>query len=237
MTSIPSFAASGFAGEKLANTSAGNFLKFEDDKPLRIYFMHEFAAPAGEEETGNNGVIAYRQMAIYKDDARFTLPEDVNAVTFPDLGDDAGEVGRLLGLKPNFRALAIVGIDGDDSGKEYVWAFSNAVHKQLAAIASEANLKGVVLKITRSGKGFKTKYSIVQTNKRIDVKGEPATDLVDYLGEERTREDIIAKLVELDCGLWPPEGGDPFAKKIAPKTTKPKTSEPVVATEDEYESV
>lgn len=236
MTPVPSFVQSGAQGESLANVS-GNFVKFEENKPVKLFLLHNFEAPEGEDPSGNNSVLSYRQYAIYDNDKRYVLPEGTKAITFPELGG-ADDVGKLLGLKSSYRGLAIVMIEGEE--KESVWAFPISVYKQLLEINSEYDtLKGRVLKVTRTGTGLSTKYNIVPTKTQVAIENEPETDLVDFVGDERTREDIIAKLVAADTGIWPPIGGDPYAP--AKKTTKKGVTKPAAEeapeTEDEYETV
>lgn len=110
-----------------------------------------------------------------------------------------------LGLKPGYRAFIPVLVKGDEEQKPRIWSMPISAHRALCDIAEMQDLKGLVVKVKRTGTGLKTKYVIistarvVNTNKIADIPN--ADDIVSRLGPE-TREEIIAMIEERAGRKW-----------------------------------
>lgn len=238
--SFPSFIKSGSHGKEL--TTRGNYLRIEAGKSVRVVCLTDIDAPDGVEPNGSNGIISFQQYVLWKD--RDESSADAGgSPTFPSIGGP-GDPGKLLGLTPKFKALAIVAqlppgpLTSDVELTETIWPMTISVFRQLTSIreAIGESIKGLVLNVRREGEGMKTKYTVVSTGKTLAISEEPITNLLDAVGP-KTREDIIEMLVK--SGDWPPPGGDPFDVTVtspSPKakaTTKPATkpmAKPVTTT-------
>jgi hypothetical protein len=207
MSNVPSFIKAGQAGNDIAS-GGGKFLKLESGKPREIIPLTGVEPPDGEEPNGSNSIISFNQYAIWKDN----LPDGVRSPVFPAIGGKS-DPGAMLGLEPRFKGFMLVIEKGGED--ELVWPFTVSVFKQLCELESTLgeSIKGMILKVSRTGEGLKTKYRVVATGKRVAINGEPETDLMEHVGPT-TREEIVEMLEA--AGEWPPVGGDPFAK---PKTT------------------
>lgn len=200
-SSMPSFVKGGEQGGVLLNK--GTFLKLESGKPLEIVPLTGVNPPPGELMSGHNCLMSFQQYTLWLDD----LPTGKFSPSFPNLGGK-GEVGQVLGLTPTFRCMMLVMVNGEED--EQIWAFGKQVFSQLVEIEQAAgeSIRGLVLRVSKTGEKMQTKYRVVPTSRRVPVSGEPETDLTKFVGPT-TREEIIKLLVEVDA--WPPPGGDPLA--------------------------
>jgi len=103
-----------------------------------------------------------------------------------------------LGVKPSdkkYKAfLPVLMSDGEQA----IWAMSKTVHGSVLDIAdATGRLKGVNLRIKRTGKGLQTRYSLVPLGTFTDVKRQPPVDVYSRLGPltlEGVRELVADKL-------------------------------------------
>lgn len=107
---------------------------------------------------------------------------DVNpAILAPCLGNGcpACAIGNIAKYKA-FLAVAVKSEEGETQSK--ILVLGTQIARQLEMIAEEVGeLKGAVLKVRRDGKGFKTKYTVIATGKRVNVDAIAALDPVDHV--------------------------------------------------------
>lgn len=110
-----------------------------------------------------------------------------------------------LGLKPGYRAFIPVLVKGDEEQKPRIWSMPISAHRALCDIAEMQDLKGLVVKVKKTGTGIKTKYVIVSTARVANIKKvediPTADDIISRLGPE-TREGIIAMIEERAGRKW-----------------------------------
>lgn len=232
---LPGFLKSGSAG--LSEVGGNKFVKVETGQSVEIIPLTSVEPPYGEEANGSNSVLSFNQYTKWMDD----LPDGALSPMFPAIGGPS-DPGKMLGLESRFRALLLCLVKGEEEEKVFVMGVS--VFKQLIDIEQaldEKSIKGKVLKVSKTGSGLRTKWRIVPTGKSVEFEGEPETNLVDHVGPT-TREEIIEMLTKAE--LWPPEGGDPYAKKtklgagkskIEQKPSSKKPVKPPVEDDDEEE--
>ena len=103
-----------------------------------------------------------------------------------------------LGLKPGYRAFMPVLVKDDESGEPRLWSMPISVHRQLCVIGDMDELKGMVVRVKKTGAGMKTKYVLVSTGRRTDIKKvaiPSPEDIISRLGPE-DRESIIQLIEE-----------------------------------------
>lgn len=217
MTTLPSFIKAGAAGSEIAE-SGSKFIKPEEGKVLSIIPLTGIDAPEGEEPNGSNCVISFNQYSIWMD--REDLPDGVMSPMFPALGGPS-DPGAMLGHKPAFRAMLICMVEGDENHEERILPMGKSVFKQLCDIETMngESIRGQIIKIKREGSGRSTKYKVVGTSRRVEIEGDPETNLLEHTGPT-TRAAIIELLSK--AGIWPPEGGDPYAEASKPGKAKTK---------------
>lgn len=119
-------------------------------------------------------------------------------VTYPCIGKDCP--GEEIGNEPRLTYYLPVLLKGETQAR--IYPFHVKVAKQFEAIEDsidEKTIKGMVFKVTRSGAGKLTNYTVVALGKKVDVEGIEVPEYQTFLGPQ-TREGIIALLT--DRGLW-----------------------------------
>ena len=123
------------------------------------------------------------------------------AIFHPCIGKDCP--GEAAGNEPRFKGyLPVMKKDGE----VLVFPFTISVYNQLEELEDEIDgtLQGYVIKFSRRGSGFSTKYSVLGVGKRIEVDGVEAPDFISQLGPQ-TREEILALLEANDVELVGPD--------------------------------
>lgn len=99
-----------------------------------------------------------------------------------------------LGVDRRYRAYLPLVVDGEVK----VWSMGKMAHVQLLDIAdASGELKGLEIRIKRTGSGLTTRYSIVPKGKRHDVSRYEEPDVIAMLGpitSDEVREMITEKL-------------------------------------------
>lgn len=132
-------------------------------------------------------IISVDQCAIWLDDGKspvwvYTGPEDP---------------AHALGVEKRYRAYLPVLVDGEPK----VWSMGKQSHGAVLDIADAgASLKGMMVRIKRTGEKLRTKYSIVPMGKRKDVSDVEEVDVISMLGPTDTSdvEAMLAKRFEYD---------------------------------------
>lgn len=244
-SALPTFAK---AGDKGQDFSSGKILpKMKAGEILEIVALTGVNPPEGETPTGSNCICAFQEYTLWIDRG---ADEKGFSPSFPNIGGPE-EIGALLGLQPRFKGMMLVARKGEE--EEKILTMGVQVYNQLVEIEKTLgeSIKGQVLRIKRVGSGQNdTKYTVIQTGKRVTIEGDPETDMVPFMGP-LTREGIVAMLEK--AGQWPPKSdADSFddseddedevpKKKSTTKTgssSKPspaKPSKPIVEDDDEVE--
>lgn len=136
-------------------------------------------------------ILATEQCAIWMKDGN----SPVWVYTGPD--DPCHE----LGVKRTYKAyLPILELVDGKPGDVAIWAISKQVHIALLDIAdASGELKGLELRVKRTGTALATRYSVVPRGKRRDVRGVEEVDVIASLGpltSEGVKEHIARKLGE-----------------------------------------
>lgn len=139
-------------------------------------------------------IIRYEQVGIWVKGVK-------NPPTWPYTGDQ--DPMHDLGLKKTYRAiLPVLEIDsetGDATVK--AWGISKTVHSALLEIADEhGQLRGLPIKVRRTGKELQTKYNLTARAKRRNVDDVAEPDVIPLIGPltlEGVRE-MIAKRFDKD---------------------------------------
>ena len=110
-----------------------------------------------------------------------------------------------LGIKPGYRAFIPVLVKGDEEQKPRIWSMPISAHRALCDIAEMQDLKGLVVKVKKTGTGIKTKYTIVSTARVVNIKKvediPSSEDIINRLGPE-DRAGIIAMIEERAGRKW-----------------------------------
>jgi hypothetical protein len=129
-------------------------------------------------------ILACEQCAIWLDAGN----SPVWVYTGPD------DPSHDLGVDRRYRAYLPVLVDGEVK----VWSMGKMAHVQLLDIAdASGELKGLEIRIKRTGSGLTTRYSVVPKGKRHDVSRIEEPDVIAMLGpitSEEVREMITEKL-------------------------------------------
>lgn len=129
-------------------------------------------------------ILACEQCAIWLDAGN----SPVWVYTGPD------DPSHDLGVDRRYRAYLPVVVDGEVK----VWSMGKMAHVQLLDIAdASGELKGLEIRIKRTGSGLTTRYSVVPKGKRHDVSRIEEPDIITMLGpitSEEVREMITEKL-------------------------------------------
>lgn len=127
--------------------------------------------------------------------------ENGKGVSFPcrDQENLRDCIGVKLGFKPKPKYFLTV---MDENKNILVWQFGVGIYKDLLQVEKVINrdLEGVVISVSREGKGLSTKWSVMPTGRSVSVaklklKGDDYPDL-DELLDNRTDEQIIKALDE-----------------------------------------
>lgn len=102
--------------------------------------------------------------------------------------------GCRAGNNPKFKAfLPVVTREGEQK----VYSFGISVARQLEDYEAElGTIAGKVVKVKRTGSGFKTRYSLVLTGKEIDVSKFTVMDIIPLLGpddEKKARQILVER--------------------------------------------
>lgn len=221
MSNLPDFLRPGDDAESISTTS-GQFIKLQDGDSVDIIPLTGFNPPKGEEANGSNCAISYNRYVIWMDEGK--RPKDENgepklSPMFPQISTDKNEdPGAVIGYTPRFCCLLIVLKEEELSSgrpREYILDMTVTVYRQFKKLEEAfGSIKGKVLRLSREGTGLKTRYTLMNVGRTVNISGEPTIDLTDFIGPS-TREGIIEELEEF--GLWPPEGGDPLKKSKKPE--------------------
>lgn len=129
-------------------------------------------------------ILACEQCAIWLD----TGNSPVWVYTGPD------DPSHDLGVDRRYRAYLPLLVDGEVK----VWSMGKMAHIQLLDIAdASGELKGLEVRIKRTGSGLSTRYSIVPKGKRHDVSHIEEPDVIGMLGpitSDEVKEMIVEKL-------------------------------------------
>lgn len=180
-------------------------------------------------------IIAVEQCAIWLEDGNspvwvYTGPEDPSH----DLGVDRA-----------YRAYLPLLVDGEVQ----VWGMSKTVHRTILDIAdASGELKGLELRVKRTGSGLATRYSVVPKGKRRDVSRIEEVDVIAMLGPitpEGVREYLTKKfdldsydeVVERYAGKRGGVSRRSTEAEAEEKPAKKKAKAPVVEDEDEIDDL
>lgn len=128
------------------------------------------------------------------------------AIYYPCIGPDCP--GEEVGNEPRFKGYLPIALK---DGTVAVYPFTISVYKQLEAIEDELpdkSLAGYLLKISKSGAGLRTRYTVMPLGKSVDISSFEEPDFIDQLGPQ-TREEIVELLEE--NGFVFEEGAAPSA--------------------------
>jgi hypothetical protein len=153
-----------------------NWLKIEPGQTLDVVSLVEV------EE-----IISCEQCAIWLEEGNspvwvYTGPEDPS---------------HELKIEKRYKAYLPVLVDGETK----VWSMGKGAHSQVLDIADAVGeLKGLEIRIKRTGNGLSTRYSIVNRGKRHDVSRHAEVDVIAMLGPITPGEvqDMIAQKLGMD---------------------------------------
>lgn len=143
---------------------------------------------------------------------------DVNpAVLFPCIGE--GCPACEAGNKPKYKAfLPVMSTDGESK----IFAFGISIERQIEEISEETGgIKGMVLKIRRSGSGFSTRYTVVATGKKVKAEITPLAP--EHEITVLTAEEIRGKMDAMRLGSSDSSDEKPAAKKKSARKAEPET--------------
>jgi hypothetical protein len=84
-----------------------------------------------------------------------------------------------LKLDKGYRAFMPLMVDGEVK----IWSMGKRVHSSLLDIAEAiGSLAGQIIRVKRTGSGFKTAYTVVQRGKRKDISEIEVPDIFSFLG-------------------------------------------------------
>lgn len=114
-------------------------------------------------------IIAVEQCAIWLDDGN----SPVWVYTGPD------DPSHDLKVEKRYRAYLPVLVDGESK----IWSMGKQAHSTLLDIAdAQSSIKGLDIRIKRTGAGLGTRYSIVPRGTRKDVSKIAEVDVIEMLG-------------------------------------------------------
>jgi hypothetical protein len=213
---LPSFVRAGATGAEELSNSESIFLKIKNGKPVQIIPL-----------TGIDGIISFNQHALWLDEGSSPI--------FPCFGTSWCP-GEIIGDKPKFRALMLC-VTTEEPDREMILPMGIGMFKQVVGV-SEAigDIRGHILRITRTGEKLNTKYTVMPTNKRAKLSGEPETNLLEHLGE--MDPDVVVEMLD-KAGLWTDAHQEKYdrlrkAAKAAAKAAK-AAAKVVEADDDEVE--
>jgi hypothetical protein len=153
------------------------------------------------------------------------------------IGDD--DPSNDLGIKRGYRAFVPVSYrDEEGQLRVKLWSIPLGVHKQITELDEmSSGLRGLQLRVKKSGAGLKTKYSIISTGKRLKITEQVPSEaeILDLLGPF-TRDEII-KVIEQKTGLsWEDVVETVAAKPPPSKSSKAAKFKTVEIEDDELDS-
>lgn len=162
-------------------TGAGNnaeWLKIQQNEVVNAVILVE-----------KEDIVSIEQCGIWlKDGGKDGKKSPVWTYTGPD------DPSHELGVERGYRAFLPVVVDGEVK----VWGMSKGAHGQVMDLAdASGSLKGIEVRIKRTGAGLGTRYSITPTMKRRDVSSYDEVDVISMLGPltpEGVREYIATTL-------------------------------------------
>lgn len=160
-----------------AGGSGGQWLKVEGGQAVDVTVL-----------VNTDEILACEQCAIWRDDG------DSPVWVYGGADDPSHD---LKGVDRRYRAYLPLLVDGEVK----VWSMGKASHMQLLDIADAGGaLKGMVVRIKRTGLGLATRYSIVPTGKRRDVSKVEEVDVIPMLGPLTTEgvQTLIAEKFGLE---------------------------------------
>jgi hypothetical protein len=210
---LPSFVRSGLSGTEITG-KASPFVKVESGKVLEFVALTGVEPPEGEEPTGKNAVLSFKQYTIWLDSE--DRVDGAFSPTFIATGEP-DDPGVALGLEPKFRAMLLIRL-ADDT-KTRILSLPVSAFKQLTEIETlmGSSIKGLIMRYGKTGDGLRTRYKLISTGRRIDVTEEPELDLMDYIGMS-DRDKIIQTLENI--GMWPPASSVGFEDEMGKKKGK-----------------
>lgn len=164
---------SGFDPRKDGDSERAGWLKIEANSAVDAIVLVEA-----------EDILATEQCAIWLDAGN----SPVWVYTGPD------DPSHELGVERRYRAYLPVMVDGDVK----VWSMGKQAHIQLLEIAdASGELKGLEVRIKRTGSGLTTRYNVVPKGKRHDVSRIEEPDVIAMLGpitSDEVRKMIAEKL-------------------------------------------
>lgn len=120
-------------------------------------------------------VISVDQCAIWLEDGR-------NSPVWVYTGSE--DPSHDLGIKKSYKAfLPVLEIAEGGSPEVKVWAATRSIHTALLDIADAGvEIKGLEIRVKRTGTGLATRYSVVNRGKRRDVSKVAVPDIIPMLG-------------------------------------------------------
>lgn len=190
--------------------NGGNWLKLEAGKPVDVTILVE-----------KEDIITCEQSAIWLDDGN----SPVWVFTGPD--DPSIE----LDIERRYRAyLPVLMADGSKK----VWGMGKMAHTQLLEIADAVGeLKGLNVRLKRTGAGLNTRYNVINRGSRRDVDDEDEVDVVAMLDPKSPDEvrDMIAE--KLGLSSWDEVLRQYKGKKGVAKSKSQGKTKPVAPVEDD----
>lgn len=160
-----------------AGGSGGQWLKVEAGQAIDVTIL-----------VNTDEILACEQCAIWRDEGN----SPVWVYTGPD--DPSHD---LKGVDRRYRAYLPILSEGEVK----IWSMGKSSHMQLLDISDAGGaLKGMVVRIKRTGQGLATRYSVVPTGKRRDVSKVEEVDVIPLLGPLTTEgvQELIAEKFELE---------------------------------------
>lgn len=121
-------------------------------------------------------IIRYQQVGIWSKDKK-------NNISWPYSGD--ADPMHDLGLTKSYRAiLPVLEVDSETGESEVkAWGISKTVHTALLEIADEhGQLRGLPIKVRRTGEALQTKYNLTPRAKRKNVDDVAEPDVIPLIG-------------------------------------------------------
>lgn len=132
---------------------------------------------------------------------------------------------HALNIKKTYRAYLPLLVDGEVK----IWSMGKQAHVQILDMAEAGGyLKGLMIRIKRTGSGLSTRYTIASKGKKRDIDDIEVPDVIDMLGP-LTSEDVT-EMLERKFEMTMPEI---IAKYAAKSEEKPKRATKFVEVDDD----
>lgn len=164
----------------ISQASEGQYVSFPADQVVELVILQDL-----------EDMVSFDQHTIWLDAG--------GSPSFPCISQIDDCPGCELDDKPKMKSILLVAVRNEE--KELVvkyWAFGISVSRELVNIEDMAgSLKGKVIRVKRTGTGFKTKYTLMHTNKTPTnlPADEDLPDVMEQIKPDN-KADIIALLVE-----------------------------------------